>query len=119
MSTIVISIVILSSYTGYTYLRKPNSLHERGKARPVTGVGVGSEQQEQVQELHIQRRYEVDLRAEEVALVGVGAVFQKHPRNLQVAVADGQPQRLVAEQGPRERIISVFSVVYPCSHPKQ
>lgn len=100
-------------------MRQPDSLHERGEAGPVSSVGVGSEHQQEVEELDVHGRDEVDLGAEEVPLVGVGAVLEQHPGYLEVSVADGESERLVAQQRPGERVVVVLTVVHPGSHPQQ
>lgn len=100
-------------------MRQSDSLHERGEAGPVSSVGIGSEHQQEVEELDVHRRDEVDLGAEEVPLVGVGAVLEQHPGYLEVSVADGESERLVAQQCPGERVVVVFTVVHPGSHPQQ
>lgn len=102
-----------------SYLWQPNSLHEGGETGAVSGVGVRSVHEQEVEELDVHGRDEVDLGAEEVPLVGVGTVLQQHPGDLQVAVADGQPERFVAEQCARERVVVVLAVVHPGPHPQQ
>jgi hypothetical protein len=84
-------------------------LHQRSQSRPVAAVRIGPESEQQLQELQV--GHQVDLRPEEVALVGVGPVLQEHPGDLHVFVPDGEAQRFVALGRPGEILVGVGTVI--------